>query len=134
MALGLFQLWSEKASGNEVLVNMCPPRRSSRCQRKVLDRQFCRCIFTPFDDPGPWKEQGVDAIEKGIHSEKIPLTGLLEGIIQEATNGLIERDLGEEKLLAPIWNVFESNTIEELRHIFYHQEKEDFLSHLEIVL
>ena len=85
----------------------------------------------------PWKPFGdwrIGAIEKGIHSEKIPLTGLLEGIIQEATNGLIERGLGEEKLLAPIWNIFESKTTEELRHIFYHQEKEDFLSHLEIVL
>ena len=47
----------------------------------------------------PFRDWRIDAIEKGMKSNKIPLTGLFEGIIQEATNGLIERGLGEEKII-----------------------------------
>ena len=45
-----------------------------------------------------------DSNRTRISKSKTPFTGVLEGIIEEATIGLVRRGLGEEELLKPIWN------------------------------
>ena len=98
-------------------------------QHEIVQRELDK-----IKDPWPpfWEWRKI-ALEKGICNTKIPFTGLLEGVIEEATTGLIRRGLGEEVLLKPIWNKFHRDETNELRRMFYHCEKEDFLSHVEVV-
>ena len=98
-------------------------------QHEIVQRELDK-IKDPWPPFWEWRK---NALEKGICSTKIPFTGLLEGVIEEATIGLIRRGLGEEVLIKPIWNKFHTSETDDLRRMFYHSEKEEFLSHVEVV-
>jgi hypothetical protein len=87
-------------------------------------------VREPWNDFVQWRQKAIDY---GLGKGEV-FTGLIEGVLQLAQDGLEARGLGEEKFLFPLWQRWEKkkNPSQELRGIFARGGMDALLEHCRI--
>ena len=83
-------------------------------------------VREPWNDFISWRQHAIDY---GLAKGEV-FTGLIEGVLQIAQNGLEARGFGEEEFLQPLWTRYRNreNPAQRIRRIFARQGIEGLLA------